>query len=84
VSPKVNKAAACALVCRRFGVELEEAVAIGDAPNDVEMLDAAGFAIAVTSAPPAVLGHADATCAPPGLAGVADALIALGVIRGEL
>ncbi len=79
VSARVSKAAACALVCQRLGVTLHDAVAIGDAPNDVEVLDAAGFAIAVSSAFPGVLDHADATCAPPGEAGVADALQALGL-----
>lgn len=83
VSPGVSKAAACALVCGRLGVKLADAVAIGDAPNDIEMLDAAGFAIAVETAPAEVLRDADATCAPPREAGVADALTALGLIRGE-
>ena len=80
VSPRVSKAAACALVCDRLGVTITDAVAIGDAPNDIEMLDAAGFAIVVSSAPASVLAHADATCAPPRDAGVADALGALGLV----
>jgi len=79
VSPRVSKAAACALVCERLGVRITDAVAIGDAPNDIEMLDAAGFAIVVSSAPASVLAHADATCNPPREAGVADALAALGL-----
>ena len=79
VSPRVSKAAACALVCDRLGVSISDAVAIGDAPNDIEMLDAAGFAIVVSSAPASVLAHAGATCAPPREAGVADALAALGL-----
>jgi Cof subfamily protein (haloacid dehalogenase superfamily) len=79
VSPRVSKAAACALVCERLGVRISDAVAIGDAPNDVEMLDAACFAIVVSTAPASVLAHADATCAPPREAGVADALAALGL-----
>ncbi|HEY4870006.1 MAG TPA: HAD family hydrolase, partial [Candidatus Dormibacteraeota bacterium] len=79
VNPRVSKAAACALVCDRLGVRISDAVAIGDAPNDIEMLDAAGFAIVVRSASPSVLAHADATCNPPREAGVADALAALGL-----
>jgi len=79
VSPRVSKAAACALVCDRLGARISDAVAIGDAPNDIEMLDAAGFAIAVSTAVPEVLSHADATCAPPREAGVAGALAALGL-----
>lgn len=80
VDPKANKAAACQLVCERLGVTLADAVAIGDAPNDVELLDAAGFAIVVASGRHNdMLSHADATCAPPTEAGVADALEALGL-----
>ncbi|HWW09839.1 MAG TPA: HAD-IIB family hydrolase [Candidatus Acidoferrales bacterium] len=79
VSPLVSKAAACALVCERLGVRMTDAIAIGDAPNDIEMLDAAGFAIVVSNAVPSVLAHADATCNPPCEAGVADALAALGL-----
>ncbi len=79
VSPRVSKAAACALVCDRLGLRVSDAVAIGDAPNDIEMLDAAGFAIVVSNAVASVLAHADATCAPPREAGVADALAVLGL-----
>ncbi|MBV8301986.1 MAG: HAD hydrolase family protein [Candidatus Dormibacteraeota bacterium] len=80
VSPEVSKAGACAIVCGRAGVTMERAVAIGDGPNDNELLDAAGFAVAVSSAAEEVLVHADATCAPPQDAGVADALLALGLV----
>ena len=80
VNPAVSKAAACALVCERFGVDLGDALAIGDAANDIDVLDAAGYAVAVRTADSHVLDHADATCAPPADAGVADALSALGLI----
>ena len=81
ISPRVSKASACALVCWRHGASLNEVVAIGDAPNDIELLDAAGFAVAVDAGRyPQVLEHVDATCAPPTEAGVADALEALGIV----
>jgi hydroxymethylpyrimidine pyrophosphatase-like HAD family hydrolase len=54
-------------------------VAIGDAPNDVEMLDAAGFAVSVATSRPEVLAAADATCVPPQDGGVADVIEALGL-----
>lgn len=79
VSPLVNKAAACALVCEHLGLRLADSVAIGDAPNDIELLDAAGFAVAIETAPRNVLAVADATCAPPKHAGVAAALECLGL-----
>jgi len=80
VSPAVSKAAACAIVCERAGVTLDHAVAIGDGPNDNEMLDAAGYAVAVAPSSPEVLAHADVRCAPPQDAGVADVLERLNII----
>lgn len=76
---EVSKAAACEIVCDRLGFTLAEAVAIGDAPNDIELLEAAGFAIAVATSRPEVLAVADATCAAPEDAGVADVLEAFGL-----
>jgi len=80
VSPRASKAAACEVVCERHGITLRDAVAIGDAPNDIELLDAAGFAVVADSGRhPDVLAHADVACAPPTQGGVADALEALGL-----
>lgn len=78
-SPLVNKATATELVCRRAGLSLADAVAVGDAPNDVEMLQAAGCGVAVRHARDEVLAAADATCAPPDQAGVADVLERFGL-----
>jgi len=80
VSPMVNKASACEFVCARLGLTMKDVVAIGDAPNDIEMLDAAGYAVAVSTARADVIAHADATCAPPQDAGVADVLAALDLV----
>jgi Cof subfamily protein (haloacid dehalogenase superfamily) len=79
LDPAVSKAAACEIVCARLGVTLADAIAFGDAPNDIELLTAAGFGVAVSSSRPEVLAVADATCAPPEDAGVADMLEALGL-----
>jgi Cof subfamily protein (haloacid dehalogenase superfamily) len=81
LDPDVSKAAACEIVCARLGCSLGDAVAIGDAPNDIELLDAAGYAVAVVSSRPEVLAAADATCARPEDAGVADVLEAIGLAR---
>ena len=75
----MSKATACEIVCERLGCSLADTLAIGDAPNDVEMLDAAGYAVAISSSRPEVLGVADATCAPPQDAGVADVLEVFGL-----
>jgi Cof subfamily protein (haloacid dehalogenase superfamily) len=74
VSPRVSKALAVEQLCSRLGLSLREAVAVGDAPHDSEMLAGAGCGVAVRSARPEVLAVADATCADPGQAGVADVL----------
>jgi Cof subfamily protein (haloacid dehalogenase superfamily) len=81
LDPDVSKAAACEMICERIGCALAEAVAIGDAPNDIELLEAAGYAVAVSGSRPEVLAVADAICARPEDAGVADVLDALGLTR---
>jgi hydroxymethylpyrimidine pyrophosphatase-like HAD family hydrolase len=62
------------MVLERLGIPITDAVAVGDAPNDTEMLVAAGCGVAVCSARPEVLAGADAVCAGPADAGVADVL----------
>jgi len=80
LDPHVSKAVACEIICRRLGYALADALAFGDAPNDVELLNAAGYAVAVASSRPEVIAAADATCAPPQEGGVADTLEALGLV----
>lgn len=79
VSPRVSKTRAVELLCARLGLRLGDAVAIGDAPNDMDVLAAAGTGVAVRGARPEVLAAADASCAPPDQAGVADVLEHLGL-----
>jgi Cof subfamily protein (haloacid dehalogenase superfamily) len=80
LDPEVSKAVGCEIVCERLGFSLADAVAFGDAPNDVELLSAAGYAVAVSTSRPEVIAAADATCAPPEDGGVADMLEALGLL----
>ncbi len=79
VNPAVSKAVAVDLALARFGTSLAETAAIGDAPNDIQMLEEAGFAVAVRGAPESVVEHADAVCELPEHGGVADVLGALGL-----
>jgi len=79
LDPEVSKATACEIVCARLGFSLGDAVAIGDAPNDVELLTGAGYAVAIATSRPEVLAAADATCALPQDGGVADVLEAFGL-----
>jgi len=77
VGPHVSKARAAEIALRGSRTELNRSLAIGDAPNDIEMLSSAAFPIAVKTAPPEVLKRVVATCEPPDAAGVADVLNAL-------
>lgn len=78
-NPVASKGKALARLCQHLGVRLDEAVAVGDAPNDADMLAAAGYAVAVEGAAESLLRDADAICAPPRQAGVADVLERLGL-----
>jgi Cof subfamily protein (haloacid dehalogenase superfamily) len=78
-NPVASKGRALSRLCDRLGVGLDGVLAIGDAPNDSDMLAAAGFGVAVEGAPESLLIHADAVCASPAEAGVADVLEALGL-----
>ena len=62
-----------------LGCSLADAVAIGDAPNDVELLDRGRLRRRDRTSRPEVLAVADATCARPEDAGVADVLVAFGL-----
>ena len=57
--PQVSKAVALAKVAAFYGVPMEQVMAIGDAPNDVGMLQSAGVSIAMDNAHPLVKDAAD-------------------------
>lgn len=56
-----TKAAAIAALAARYGLSLNETVAVGDGHNDVEMLAEAGLGVAMGQAPEAVRARADVT-----------------------
>jgi Cof subfamily protein (haloacid dehalogenase superfamily) len=58
-APDVTKAAGLEFVAERLGFSLEQTVACGDGENDVELLEAAGYAVAVENAHERVLAVAD-------------------------
>jgi Cof subfamily protein (haloacid dehalogenase superfamily) len=74
VDPAVNKGEALAFVAQRHGVSLDETLAVGDAWNDVPLLDAAAVGVAMGSAPPELRAHADLVVADVEHDGVAEAL----------
>jgi len=74
VDPRVNKGEALAFIAQRYGVPLAETLAVGDAWNDVPMLDAAAVGVAMGSGPPELLVRADHVVADVAHDGVAEAI----------
>lgn len=70
----VNKARALINLAASLGVELSEVAAIGDAPNDLEMLNEVGFAIAMGNASDRLKTAADLVVNTNDNAGVAEAV----------
>jgi Cof subfamily protein (haloacid dehalogenase superfamily) len=70
----VNKAKALTKVAAVFGLELSEIAAIGDGPNDLEMLSEVGFAIAMGNASDHLKTAADLVVGSNDNAGVAEAV----------
>jgi Cof subfamily protein (haloacid dehalogenase superfamily) len=58
-SPEVTKGSGMQFVAEHLGIAPERTVAFGDGENDVELLDWAGYAVAVANAHERVLERAD-------------------------
>jgi hypothetical protein len=69
-----SKGAALARVSQRFGVPLDQVLALGDGVNDISMFRVAGFSVAMGNASPALLRVAHATTASNSEDGVARAI----------
>ncbi len=54
-----GKGNAVRYVCEHLHIPLSHAVAVGDAENDISMLEAAGYGVAMANADPLVKEHAD-------------------------
>jgi Cof subfamily protein (haloacid dehalogenase superfamily) len=77
-SPEVTKGSGLGFLAEHLGFTRERTVAFGDGENDVELLEWAGFGVAVANAHPRVLAVADWVCpsaAEEGVAQVVDALL---------
>ncbi len=59
VAAGTGKGKAIARLAERLGVPIAETIGIGDSPNDISMLDAAGLALAVNNSDDALKAHAD-------------------------
>lgn len=69
-----SKASGMTALARQFGVPLEQVMAIGDNNNDVEMLQCAGWGVAMGQAPQAVKAAARAVTGSNAEDGVARAI----------
>lgn len=66
----ISKGVALPVLAGAVGVPLERVVVVGDALNDLTMVEAAGLGIAVEGSPPELLAAADWVCPPPEREGV--------------
>jgi Cof subfamily protein (haloacid dehalogenase superfamily) len=72
--PSVSKGTGLRFVADRVGFALEHTVAFGDGENDIELIEAAGYGIAVENAHPALRQRADWVCPGPSEEGVAEVI----------
>ena len=73
-SPEVTKASGLEFLARRLGFSRARTVACGDGENDVELLEWAGYGVAVANAHERVLAVADLVCPSVDEEGVAQVL----------
>ena len=73
----VSKASGLAFLAERLGFSPEQTVAFGDGENDLELLEWAGYAVAVGNADERVKAVADWVCPPVSEEGVASVIEAL-------
>ena len=74
LDPSVDKGSALRFVARHLGIAIEETIAIGDSWNDGPLLAAAGFSIAMGSAPPELKEICDRVVGDLAHDGVAEAI----------
>jgi len=76
-SPTISKGSGLAFVAEHVGFTAEHTIAFGDGENDLELLDWAGFGIAVANADDGLKARADWICPSAEEEGVARVLEAL-------
>lgn len=74
MNSEVNKGKSLEIVARYLDVPMEQVLAVGDSWNDVPLLQAAGFGVAMGSAPRELMEVADAVVADVENDGVAEAV----------
>jgi hydroxymethylpyrimidine pyrophosphatase-like HAD family hydrolase len=76
--PRVSKWTGVLAFCAERAIDPGRILAVGDGANDVELLEGAAVACAVTTAAPAVLALADHVVGPPASGGWAEVLALVG------
>ncbi len=80
-SPLVTKGSGLQFLAEHLGFDAAATIAFGDGENDVELLEWAGYGIAVANAHARVLAVADFTCPPVEEQGVAQVIEAFLAAR---
>jgi Cof subfamily protein (haloacid dehalogenase superfamily) len=80
-SPEVSKGSGMSFVAEHLGFTAERTVAFGDGENDFELLDWAGYAVAVENAHELLKARADLIVPGPDEEGVAQAIEAYLALR---
>ena len=81
-SPDVTKASGLEFLAEHIGFTRARTIAFGDGENDVELLEWAGYGVAVANAHAKVLAVADLVCPPVDEEGVAQVIEAFLDLRG--
>lgn len=74
LAPGVSKGQAVRWLARRFGIPLEQALAVGDQYNDLEMISEVGHGVAMPTAPDAVKAAARFVAPPVSEEGAAQVI----------
>jgi phosphoglycolate phosphatase (TIGR01487 family) len=81
IDANVSKGKALKFIADKLDLDVKDFVAIGDSENDIEMLEVAGFGVAVANADLKLKEVADLVTSKPNGDGVVEALEFLGLIR---
>ena len=81
VDENVSKGKALKFIAKRLGIDVKDFAAIGDSENDIEMLEVAGFGVAVANADDRLKEVADLITPSENGDGVVEALEFLGLLR---
>lgn len=71
----VTKAGGLARLCDMLGIDISEAIALGDSENDISMLDAAGLGVGVANVTDEARAHCDAVLKTTGYDGALPELV---------